>query len=148
MFPRRSLLIGSAGALGVAVLRPAVAQPATVPATRRGFLDRPGCRLYFEVTGSGPALVFAHGLGSNHLTWWQQVTHFCHRYSRVTFAHRGYPPAAKSPVDPIRGISRVISPHWSSTFNFAAFASWRNPWAAGPASSTSSTTRTRCERWC
>jgi 3-oxoadipate enol-lactonase len=60
----------------------------------RGHLDRPGCRLYFEVTGSGPTLVFAHGLGGNHLSWWQQVPHFHDRYTCVTFAHRGFAPSS------------------------------------------------------
>jgi 3-oxoadipate enol-lactonase len=49
--------------------------------------------IYYEVTGSGPALVFAHGLGGNHLSWWQQIPHFCDRYSCVTFSHRGFPPS-------------------------------------------------------
>src|SRR5215212_9724988 len=62
---------------------------------RGGFLERPGCRIYYEVTGSGPAIVFAHGLGSNHLTWWQQVAHFSGRYTCVTFAHRGYAPGSE-----------------------------------------------------
>ncbi len=68
--------------------------------TRRGFLERPGCRLYYEVTGSGPAIVFAHGLGSNHLTWWQQVPHFASRHTCVTFAHRGYAPGSEIPGGP------------------------------------------------
>ena len=42
----------------------------------RGFLERPDCRIYYEVAGSGPFLVFAHGLGGNHLSWWQQVPYF------------------------------------------------------------------------
>lgn len=49
--------------------------------------------LYYEVTGHGPALVFAHGLGGNHLSWWQQVPHFANRYTCVTFAHRGFFPS-------------------------------------------------------
>src|SRR5262245_15045483 len=64
-------------------------------ATERGYLERPGCRLYYEVTGAGPAIVFAHGLGSNHMTWWQQIAHFCPRYTCVTFSHRGYPPGSE-----------------------------------------------------
>jgi 3-oxoadipate enol-lactonase len=66
-----------------------------VPGTKRDFLDRPGCRIYYEVTGLGPAIIFAHGLGSNHLTWWQQIPHFSDRYTCVTFAHRGYPPGSE-----------------------------------------------------
>jgi 3-oxoadipate enol-lactonase len=69
-------------------------------ATRCGFLERPGCRVYYEATGSGPAIVFAHGLGSNHMTWWQQVAYFCERYTCVTFSHRGYPPSSEIPGGP------------------------------------------------
>jgi pimeloyl-ACP methyl ester carboxylesterase len=61
---------------------------------RRGFLDRPDCRLYYEVDGSGPCLVFAHGLGGNLLSWWQQVPHFAARYTCVTFSHRGFAPSS------------------------------------------------------
>jgi pimeloyl-ACP methyl ester carboxylesterase len=68
--------------------------------TKRGYLDRPGCRLYYEVTGAGPAIVFAHGLGGNHLSWWQQVPHFAGRYTCVTFAHRGFAPSSEIPGGP------------------------------------------------
>ena len=61
---------------------------------KRGTLDRPDCRLYYEVDGAGPVLVFAHGLGGNHLSWWQQVPHFRDRYTCVTFAHRGFAPSS------------------------------------------------------
>jgi len=57
------------------------------------FLPLDGCELYYETTGSGPALVFAHGLAGNHLSWWQQVPHFRGRYTCVTFAHRGFWPS-------------------------------------------------------
>jgi 3-oxoadipate enol-lactonase len=70
----------------------------TIPAVSvkrvRGKLARPGCELYWELTGEGPALVFAHGLGGNHLSWWQQVPEFCERYSCITFAHRGFAPSS------------------------------------------------------
>jgi pimeloyl-ACP methyl ester carboxylesterase len=67
---------------------------------RRGFIERPGCRLYYEVDGSGPALIFAHGLGGNHLSWWQQVPHFRGRYTCVTFSHRGFAPSSAPPGGP------------------------------------------------
>ena len=60
----------------------------------RGYLERPDCRVYYEVAGAGPMLVFAHGLGGNHLSWWQQVPHFRDRYTCVTFAHRGFAPSS------------------------------------------------------
>ena len=68
------------------------------PARSAGRLKRPFGNLYFEVSGSGPALLFAHGLGGNHLSWWQQVAHFAPHYTCVAFAHRGF-----APSDPIDG---------------------------------------------
>ena len=100
MLDRRDFLLGSAAAVAMSLLRPAFAQTTTSAATKRGFLERPGCRIYYEVTGSGPAIIFAHGLGSNHLTWWQQIPHFSGRYTCVTFAHRGYPPGSEIPGGP------------------------------------------------
>lgn len=65
----------------------------TAPRRISGTLDLRESEIYYEVTGTGPALVFAHGLGGNHLSWWQQIPHFCDRYSCVTFSHRGFPPS-------------------------------------------------------
>ena len=64
---------------------------------KAGFLERPGAKVYYEVAGSGPAIVFAHGLGGNHLSWWQQVAHFAPRHTCVTFAHRGFTPSSPVP---------------------------------------------------
>ena len=91
MLNRRGFLLGSAAIAAISLVRPAFTQTTTTPATKRGFLDRPGCRIYYEVTGSGPAIIFAHGIGSNHLTWWQQVPYFSGRYTCVTFASPGLP---------------------------------------------------------
>lgn len=63
-----------------------------------GKLKRPFGTLHYEVTGSGPTLVFAHGLGGNPMSWWQQVAHFAPRYTCVAFAHRGF-----APSDPVAG---------------------------------------------
>jgi 3-oxoadipate enol-lactonase len=57
------------------------------------YLARPDAELYYEDTGKGPPLVFAHGLGGNHLSWWQQVPHFAGGNRCVTFAHRGFFPS-------------------------------------------------------
>jgi 3-oxoadipate enol-lactonase len=53
-------------------------------------LNTGGASLYYESHGSGPAIVFAHGAGGNHLSWWQQVPHFRDRYTCVVFDHRGF----------------------------------------------------------
>ena len=52
-----------------------------------------GAEIHFEVSGQGPAIVFAHGLGGNHMSWWQQAGHFRTAYTCVTFAHRGFAPS-------------------------------------------------------
>lgn len=72
--------------------------PYAAPHRTVGRLKRPFGNLYYEVSGSGPALLFAHGLGGNHLSWWQQVAHFAPNYTCVTFAHRGF-----APSDPVAG---------------------------------------------
>lgn len=57
------------------------------------YLELESGRLYFERSGSGPPLVFAHGLGGSHASWWQQVPHFRDRFTCVTFSHRGFHPS-------------------------------------------------------
>jgi 3-oxoadipate enol-lactonase len=64
------------------------------------FIDRGDAAIFYDVAGSGPALIFAHGLGGNHLSWWQQVPHFRDRYTCVTFAHRGFAPSREEPGGP------------------------------------------------
>ncbi len=54
------------------------------------FLDVPGASIYYEVHGEGPWLVFTHGAGGNHLTWWQQIPAFAGRFRCVTYAQRGW----------------------------------------------------------
>ena len=50
-----------------------------------------GGELYYEVHGEGDrAIVFAHGAGGSHLSWWQQVPHFSRRYRCITLDHRGF----------------------------------------------------------
>ena len=65
---------------------------------RAGKLRREGgAEIHYEAVGQGPALVFAHGLGGNHLSWWQQVAHFAPTHTCVVFAHRGFPPSSPVP---------------------------------------------------
>ena len=49
-----------------------------------------GIELYYESHGSGPAIVFAHGRGGNHMSWWQQVARFSGDFRCITFDHRGW----------------------------------------------------------
>lgn len=54
------------------------------------FLETGGGQIYYESHGEGPAIVFAHGAGGSHLSWWQQVPHFRETYRCITFDHRGF----------------------------------------------------------
>jgi pimeloyl-ACP methyl ester carboxylesterase len=49
-----------------------------------------GINLYYEAHGSGPAILFAHGQGGNHLSWWRQVPFFSRHYTCITFDHRAF----------------------------------------------------------
>ena len=99
MLGRRDILAASATTLAASLITPSgpgFAQgPTVVPGTTSGFVERAGARIYYEVTGSGPPVIFAHGIGSNHLTWWQQVPHFSDHFTCVAFSHRGYPPSSE-----------------------------------------------------
>jgi pimeloyl-ACP methyl ester carboxylesterase len=80
------------------------------------YADAAGIRIYYEThgprPGSAPAIVFAHGAGGNHLSWWQQVPHFSGRYTCVVFDHRGFGqsvdagggPAGAAFVDDLRAL--------------------------------------------
>lgn len=60
-----------------------------MPFVKSGDID-----LYYEMhgpkVGDAPVIVFAHGAGGNHLSWWQQVPHFRKHYTCVVFDHRTY----------------------------------------------------------
>lgn len=47
-------------------------------------------QLYYEQHGRGPDLVFLHGAGGNHLSWWQQVAEFSQHFRCTTFDARGW----------------------------------------------------------
>ena len=61
-----------------------------------------GIDLYYESHGEGPAIVFAHGRGGNHMSWWQQVAVFSKSHRCVTFDHRGFGQSADLPDGPGR----------------------------------------------
>ena len=83
-------------------MAPPFAHTAGVAPRTVGRLERGDCAIHYEVTGDGPAIVFAHGLGGNHLSWWQQVAAFCPHHTCITFSHRGFFPSTAPPsgVDP------------------------------------------------
>jgi|RhiMethySRZTD1v2_1073278.scaffolds.fasta_scaffold533827_1 3-oxoadipate enol-lactonase len=63
------------------------------------FVDTNGIKMYYEVHGQGPAVVFAHPGGGNHLSWWQQVPALAQSYTCITFDHRGHGETRDFPRD-------------------------------------------------
>jgi 3-oxoadipate enol-lactonase len=65
-----------------------------IPQFTTARLERPdGAVIHYEVAGEGPPMVFAHGLGGNHLSWWQSAPVFAQNHKVVVFSHRGFPPS-------------------------------------------------------
>src|SRR5712692_6332596 len=55
------------------------------------FMAKDGFRLYYEDNGgNAPTVLFLHGAGGNHLSWWQQVPVFAEEYRCVTMDQRGF----------------------------------------------------------
>jgi pimeloyl-ACP methyl ester carboxylesterase len=54
------------------------------------FADLPTAHIYYESHGEGPWLVFAHGAGGNHLSWWRQVPHFASRHRCLVYDQPGW----------------------------------------------------------
>lgn len=54
---------------------------------------RDGVKLYFEQTGSGTPLLFAHEFAGDFRSWEPQIRFFSRRYRCITYNMRGYPPS-------------------------------------------------------
>jgi 3-oxoadipate enol-lactonase len=66
------------------------------------FVKSNGIKLYYEVHGEGVPIVFAHGRGGSHVSWWQQVPSLSRRFQVVTFDHRGFGQSVDEPGGPGR----------------------------------------------
>jgi 3-oxoadipate enol-lactonase len=54
------------------------------------YVERADAEIYYEATGEGPAVVFAHGAGGNRMSWWQQVPDFEQLHRVVRIDHRSF----------------------------------------------------------
>jgi pimeloyl-ACP methyl ester carboxylesterase len=52
-----------------------------------------GVRLYAEVAGSGPPILFIHEFAADHRTWARQVEALSGEFRCITYDARGYPPS-------------------------------------------------------
>lgn len=51
----------------------------------------------YEMQGSGPLVVFLHGIGGNRTNWYGQLDHFSDSFCAVTWDARGYGASVDSP---------------------------------------------------
>ncbi len=49
-----------------------------------------GIEVFYEIEGAGLPVVLCHGVGGNHLSWWQQVPVLAQRYTCVVLDQRGF----------------------------------------------------------
>ena len=54
------------------------------------FADVNGISVNYQLYGSGPVLVFAHGSGGNSLSWWQQIPEFSKYFTCLTYDQRSF----------------------------------------------------------
>lgn len=59
-----------------------------------------GIDLHYQDVGTGAAVVFLHGAGGNHMSWWQQTAHFSGEYRCVVPDQRMYGFSADEPDGP------------------------------------------------
>lgn len=72
--------------LASAGMSPSLAQ---LPAHQIGFFPVPGTRLYYEVAGSGPAVVLLHGGWLNSRQWDEQFAELSREYRVIRYDVRG-----------------------------------------------------------
>ena len=54
------------------------------------FTEVNAARIYYEQHGAGPDLVFLHGAGGNHLSWWQQLPVLSREFRCTVYDARGW----------------------------------------------------------
>ena len=59
--------------------------------------------LFYEDYGEGAPVVFAHGAGGTHMSWWRQIPTFSQEFRCITYAQRGYGFSPDVPQGPGRG---------------------------------------------
>ncbi len=63
--------------------------------------DAEGARIYYEVAGEGPPILFLHEFGGDWRSWDDQVRHLARNWRCITISNRGYP-RSEAPADEAR----------------------------------------------
>ena len=59
--------------------------------------------LFHEEYGEGPPVVFAHGAGGTHMSWWKQIPTFSREFRCIAYSQRGFGLSPDVPHGPGRG---------------------------------------------
>jgi pimeloyl-ACP methyl ester carboxylesterase len=92
---RRKILEGlvlTGGGLAVGACAPAAIETAEPVEPESAAADVPPAAfsLYHEVHGEGPPVVFAHGAGGTHMSWWKQLPTFSREFQSIIYSQRGF----------------------------------------------------------
>ena len=72
------------------------------------FADVNGISVNYQLYGSGPVLVFAHGSGGNSSSWWQQIPEFSKYFTCLTYDQRSFG-STSDDIDNPRGKSEFAN---------------------------------------
>ncbi len=78
---------------------------------KSGFAEVNGTKLYYEMKGNGPAIVFIHSGGFDRRTWDDQFSAFSDRYTVIRYDVRGYgkSPAPTKPYSDDEDLYQLLS---------------------------------------
>lgn len=71
-----------------------------VKAVKHGFVELPGARLYYEISGEGNPVIFLHGGLLDRRMWDHQFSFFAQHYQAIRYDMRG---AGKSELNDVPG---------------------------------------------
>jgi pimeloyl-ACP methyl ester carboxylesterase len=91
----------AAASTALAVMKPSAAAVAA-PDTFLTSAKLEDFDFYYEAHGEGPAVIFAHGSGGTHMSWWQQVPALSKHYTCITIDHRTFGYSRDKPGGPGR----------------------------------------------
>ena len=81
----QGLALAGSGLAATSCGRPGTDTVATAPEPQGTAFE-----LYYEVYGEGPPVVFAHGAGGTHMSWWRQLPRFSQEFRCITYSQRGF----------------------------------------------------------
>ena len=59
-----------------------------------------GIDMHYDVEGEGPGVVLCHGVGGNHMSWWQQMPAISRQFRCIAFDQRSFGQSVNPPEGP------------------------------------------------